>query len=99
LSARGLSAIVRHSDGARQLRVEIVASITSATGAVVFKNGETRDSSALQGQQGAYGYLTKVALADLPAGPYVLKVEAQSNLGDHSTASRQVPFTIASTAP
>ena len=78
-------------------KVDIVTTVRSDTGTVLFKNEEERASSELQGQRGGYGYTARVPLTDLPPGLYVLRVEARSRLGDHTAASREVRFTV--TAP
>ncbi|HLG58420.1 MAG TPA: VWA domain-containing protein [Vicinamibacterales bacterium] len=74
-------------------RVDITLAVTSEAGIVVFRSQETRESSELSGQTGFYGFLADVALANVTAGSYVLKVEARSSLGDRAVVSRQIPFT------
>ena len=78
-------------------KVDIMTTVRSDSGTVLYKNEETRDSSELQGQRGGYGYTARIPLTELAAGPYVLTVEARSRLGDRPAASREVSFTI--TAP
>jgi VWFA-related protein len=87
-----------YDDGrAADHKVDIVTTVRSDTGTVLFKNEEERASSELKGQRGGYGYTARVPLTDLPPGLYVLRVEARSRLGDNTAASREVRFTV--TAP
>jgi VWFA-related protein len=75
-------------------KVDIVTSVLTDEGRVLFKNEEERDSSELQGAKGGYGYTARVPLSEIPPGSYVLNVEARSRLGQSPTATRQVQFTI-----
>lgn len=79
-------------------KVDITTTVTSDEGKVVFTAEETRDSSDIQGKSGGYGYTTRVPLKGLPAGLYVLKVEARSRLGVNPKADRLVQFRIAEMA-
>jgi VWFA-related protein len=78
-------------------KVDIVTTVRSDTGTVLFMNEEERASNELQGQRGGYGYTARIPLTDLPPGPYVLRLEARSRLGDHTAASREVRLIV--TAP
>jgi hypothetical protein len=75
-------------------KVDIVTTVRSDVGTVLYENEEERDSSELQGQRGGYGYTARIPLTDLAPGSYVLTVEARSRLGGHAAVSRQVSFTI-----
>jgi len=87
-----------YDDGrAPEHKVDIVTTVRSDTGTVLFMNEDERASNELQGQRGGYGYTARIPLTDLPPGPYVLRVEARSRLGDHTAAGREVRFTV--TAP
>ena len=87
-----------YDDGrAPEHKVDIVTTVRSDTGTVLFMNEDERASNELQGQRGGYGYTARIPLTDLPPGLYVLRVEARSRLGDHTAASREVRFTV--TAP
>jgi VWFA-related protein len=77
-------------------KVDIVTSVLTDEGRVLFKNEETRDSSELQGAKGGYGYTSRVPLSEIAPGTYVLNVEARSRLGDSPATKRQVQFTIVS---
>jgi hypothetical protein len=68
--------------------------VTSDEGTVRLKTEDVRDSSELLGKNGGYGYSSRVPLAGLTLGLYVLKVEARSRLGQEPAANRQVPFRI-----
>ena len=92
-----LFAEVYDNDAGRPHKVDITATVTSDDGKVMIKTEETRDASELQGSRGGYGYAARLALKDLPPGPYVLTVAARSRLGNMPSAERQVPFTV--TAP
>jgi VWFA-related protein len=79
-------------------KVDIITTVTSDEGRVMFKTDETRDSSDIQGKRGGYGYTARVPLKDLTPGIYVLKVEARSRLGAGPTVDRQVQISIAEAA-
>jgi VWFA-related protein len=83
--------------GTQPHSVDIIAIVRSDEGTVVFKHEEERQSSELKGASGGYGYQARIPLSDFAPGPYVLTLEARSRLGDHPSASRQVPFRV--TAP
>jgi hypothetical protein len=85
---------VYDNSGGAPHKVDIVSSVTSDTGTVLYKNEETRDSSELQGAKGGYGYTARIPLGEMPPGSYVLRVEGRSRLGEGATAGRDVQFTI-----
>jgi len=74
--------------------VDITTTLRSDGGETVFSNGETRRSSELTGSRGGYGYTSKVPLAGLAPGLYVLKVEARASLGDPRSIAREVAIRI-----
>ena len=88
---------VYDNDADKPHKVDITTTVRSDGGQVMIKTEETRDSSELLGRRGGYGYAARLALEDLPPGPYVLTVSARSRLGDTPSAERQGPFTV--TAP
>jgi VWFA-related protein len=94
-----LFAEVYDNAGKTPHKVDIVTTVTTDTGTVLFKNEEARDSSELQGAKGGYGYTTRVPLSDIPPGTYVLKVEGRSRLGDNQVAGREVQFTVVAPLP
>jgi VWFA-related protein len=75
-------------------KIDLVTTVLTDEGRVLFKNEEVRDSSELGGAKGGFGYATRVPLSDLPPGPYVLRVEGRSRLGQNPTAAREVQFTV-----
>ena len=68
-------------------KVDIVTSVLTDEGRVMFKNEEVRDSSELQGAKGGFGYTARVPLSEIAPGNYVLNVEARSRLGSSPTAN------------
>ncbi len=89
-----LFAEIYERSGTAPHAVDIVTTVRSDEGAIVFKHEEERSSSELQGQSGGFGYQARVPLSDLAPGLYVLAVEARSRLGDHPTVTRQVQFKV-----
>src|SRR4051812_28285166 len=81
--------------GSTPHKVDIVTTVTTDEGKVLYKTDEMRDSADLGGKRGGYGYTSRVPLKDLPPGSYVLKVEAKSRLGNGSATAREVRFTVA----
>jgi VWFA-related protein len=80
--------------GATPHKVEIITTVTTDEGKVLYKTDETRDSTDLGGKRGGYGYTTRVPLKDLALGSYVLKVEAKSRLGNTPPVARELQFTV-----
>jgi VWFA-related protein len=80
-------------------KVDIVATVTTDDGKVLFKTDEVRDSSDLGGKRGGYGYTTRIPLKDLALGSYVLKVEAKSRLGQTPPVVRELQFTVEAPRP
>jgi VWFA-related protein len=76
--------------------VDIVTTVKSDAGTVVFEHDDERSSSELQGASGGYGHLVQVPMSQFSPGHYVLTVEARSRLGH--TASRQVGFDVTAAA-
>lgn len=75
-------------------KVDIVTSVLTDEGKVVFKVEDQRDSSELGGAKGGYGYTARVPLTEIPPGLYVLNVEAKSRLGNDNISTRQVQFRV-----
>ena len=73
---------VYDNSGGTPHKVDIVTTVTTDEGKVLFKTDEVRDSTDLGGKRGGYGYAARVPLKDLALGSYVLKVEARSRLKD-----------------
>jgi VWFA-related protein len=85
---------VYDNSGATPHKVDIITTVTTDEGKVLFKTEEVRDSSDLAGKSGGYGYATRVPLKDLALGSYVLKVEARSRLGKTPPVARELQFTV-----
>ncbi len=75
-------------------KVNIVTSVITDDGRVLYKTDDARDSSELGGAKGGYGYTTRVPLKDIPSGLYVLSVEARSSLNVNSPVTRQIQITV-----
>jgi PrcB C-terminal len=58
-------------------------------GQSVFQAREERDSSELGGKGGGYGFSGRIPLKDVAPGLYVVRLEAESRVGDRQTASRE----------
>jgi VWFA-related protein len=85
--------------GATPHKVDIITTVTTDEGKVLFKTEEMRDSADLGGKRGGYGYTTRVPLKDLALGSYVLKVEAKSRLGATPPVARELQFTVEAPRP
>jgi hypothetical protein len=85
---------VYDNSGSTPHKVDIVTTVTTDEGKVLYKTDETRDSSDLGGKRGGYGYSTRVPMKDLALGSYVLKVEARSRLKDTPPVARELQFTV-----
>jgi hypothetical protein len=75
-------------------RVEITSEVLTDEGKVVHKTSDQRKSEELQGASGGYGYTTKLPLADLAPGRYVLRVTATSLLGKPEPVAREIEFRV-----
>jgi len=71
-------------------RVDIVTTVQTDDGRVLFKAEEERSSSELQGAKGGYGYAVRIPLNDVAPGAYVLNLQAKSRLGNDVGVGRQV---------
>ena len=89
-----LFAEVYDNQGGSPHKVDILTSVRTDEGRVLYKYEESRDSSEWQGGKGGFGYTARVPLSDIPPGSYVLTVEARSRLGQNPTGTRQVTFTV-----
>ena len=91
-----LFAEIYDNSGKTPHKVDIVTSVLTDEGKVVYKTEDQRDSSELAGAKGGYGYSTRVPLSEIPPGLYVLNLEARSRLGKDTAAMRQVQFRVVS---
>ena len=78
--------------------VTIGTTVTSESGAVVYRLDAEHSSSEFNGPRGVFRHRGRVPLADLAPGAYVLKVEARAHLGRDETVSRQIPYTVTAAA-
>ena len=85
--------------GSTPHKVDIVTTVTTDEGKVLYKTEEMRDSADLGGKRGGYGYATRVPMKDLPLGSYVLKVEAKSRLGSTPPVARELQFVVEAPRP
>jgi len=85
---------VYDNEGSKPHKVDIRTTVTTDEGRVLFKTDETRDSTDLGGARGGYGYTTRVPMKDLAPGKYVLKVEAQSRLGNPPPVARELRIEV-----
>jgi VWFA-related protein len=85
---------VYDNEGSKPHKVDIVATVTTDEGRVLFKTDETRDSTDLGGARGGYGYTTKIPMKELAPGLYVLKVEAKSRLGNTPPVARELRIEV-----
>ncbi len=75
-------------------RVSIKVTVAGDDGRVLFTTEDERSSQDLQGKTGGYGYVTKIPLAKLAPGRYVLRVEAKTLLTNGGTAARELEFRV-----
>jgi len=74
--------------------VDITTTVLNASGAVVYTNVESHQSTERDGKLGGYPHTARISLADLRPGSYFLRVEAQSRPGGADPVMREVPFRI-----
>jgi hypothetical protein len=70
-------------------KVEIRLTLNAEGGQTVFQTREERDSSELGGKSGGYGFMARVPLRDIAPGLYVLRLEAESQIGERQTVARE----------
>jgi len=89
-----------YDDHVHPHQVDIVTTVRSAAGAVVFEETEARESSARQSRQGGvYRHVARIPLVAFEPGDYVLSLAASSRLNANLAAERRVPFTVTATEP
>jgi Ca-activated chloride channel family protein len=77
--------------------VDIVTTIRSEAGEVVFEETETREASELQG---GYRHIVQIPLEMFDPGAFILSVEAKSARESNTeAAARRVPFTVTAVDP
>ena len=87
---------VYDNSGSQPHKVDIVARVLTDEGRELYKNEESHDSSELQGAKGGYGYAARIPLSEIPAGTYVLNVEARSRLGNTPAVAKEILFKVVS---
>ena len=80
-------------------QVEVVTTVRSADGDVVFESAEEHESSELQGARGAYRHTTRIPLETFEPGNYSLSLEARTSLDANLEVARHVPFTVTAVEP
>jgi VWFA-related protein len=76
-------------------KVDLRVTMKAEGGQSVFETAEERDSSELKGSAGGYGLAARIPLKDVAPGLYVIRVEAQSRLGDRPAAARETVIRVA----
>lgn len=76
-------------------KVDIRATLKAEGGQTVFQTAEERESSELKGSAGGYGFSTRIPLKDVAPGLYVIRVEAQSRVGDRPSVARETIIRVA----
>jgi hypothetical protein len=74
--------------------VQIVTTVTSDSGAVVYSQSEERRTEEIKGKSGGFGHSTKIPLAPMTPGRYVLKVEAKALLTNGTSVARELEFMV-----
>jgi hypothetical protein len=74
--------------------VAIKTSVLAGDGQVVFTAGDSRNTDELQGKKGGFGYTASVPLAGVAPGRYVLRVEAQAQVSNGASVSRELEFRV-----
>jgi hypothetical protein len=75
-------------------RVEIMTTVTTDNGSVVFTHSDQRDSEELRTRGDAFGHVRPIPVKDLPPGRYVLRVQAQALTSQRASVSRELEFTV-----
>jgi len=89
-----------YDDGARPWhQVEVVTTIRSAGGDVVFERIDDHESGEFKGTRGALRHTTRIPLETFEPGNYVLSVKAKSSVDADPEVVRQVPFTVTAVEP
>lgn len=78
--------------------IDLITTVRDREGTVRFRTTEQVAGDARLPTDEAFGYAIGVPLRDLPAGSYVLKVEARAGHADDRHAMREVPFEVAASA-
>jgi VWFA-related protein len=74
--------------------VDITTTVLTGEGLAKFKAETERSSGELRDAHGRYGHTIRLSLKDFEPGVYVLRVEARLRLGQGSSVSRDLQFTV-----
>jgi len=75
-------------------QVDVVTTVRTSAGRVVFRNEQKRSSDDLQRRRELSGVIMQFPLKELQAGLHVLTVEARPRTGNTEPVSRMVQFRI-----
>jgi VWFA-related protein len=75
-------------------KVEIKMTVKAEGGTTVFETREEHDSTELKGSAAGFGFTSQFPLAKFAPGLYVLRMEAQSRIGDMPSVSRELVFRV-----
>ena len=70
--------------------VDISTTLRATDSQVVFRAEEQRSTDELQNTPGGYGHIVEIPLAEVAPGDYLLRVEAQSRLGETEAVAREI---------
>ena len=73
--------------------VDIVTDFRAPDGRLIVSRIEQRSSAEAKGS-GIYTFMSQLTLTDLPAGLYVIHVQATSNIGERATVARDVQIRV-----
>jgi VWFA-related protein len=93
-----LFAEIYDNTGKSPHKVDITAEVKAEGGQSMFTTNEEHDSSELAGSSGGYGFSARIPLKQMAPGLYVLRVQAQSRLGDRPMVAQEIVFRVQSTA-
>ena len=74
--------------------IDITTELRDEGGRVIRNDSEQRSSAELEGKSGGYGFSSRLSLADVAPGLYVIHVEAQSRAGSQPKVSRDIQIRI-----
>jgi VWFA-related protein len=74
--------------------IQLIATLHNAEGFAVRRISDKRDSRSSRRPSGGHGFTLRMPLADLGAGPYVLRLEAASDRDHRHTVARNIPIQV-----
>jgi hypothetical protein len=75
-------------------KIVLTTELRDGDGRVVRTVSEARASTGPRRKSGGYGFTPRVALENVPAGSYVLHVQATSEAGPRRETSRDIPIRV-----